>query len=243
MKNLSKLSVAIAALCMTACGGKTGNTAEPDSLCYADTVAVEEMTNPTADAANAVVALLQSQLESTDLESIKTTAKDIAAKLKQLLSLQDTEGVQTYSAIIDDFIATNSAKIREIGASEILSEAITQVEGIPADVIQTTTQAVDGVKSAALTAALSAIAQGESVADAVKAAAAEVMTEGSDAANKAAAAVEAAKKAAENAPEEVKEAAKAKAEEVKEALKQKATDAANKAIEDAAAAAKKALNP
>ena len=241
MKPLSILSVLLAVLCMTACGSKTGVTADPDSLFYADTVAVEEVTNPTADAANAIVALLQEQLESADLERVKGIAKDIASQLKNLLSQQDTEGVETYAAIISNFIAENSARIKEIGASEVLSEAITQVEGIPTDVVQTTNQAIDGVKSAALTAAISAITKGESVVDAVKAAADELMSEGSDAANKASNAVEAAKNAAENAPDEVKEAVKNKAEEVKEAVKQQATDAANQAIDDAAAAAKKAL--
>ena len=49
MKHLAILSVVVTALCLAACGGKTAGTADPDSLFYADTVAVEEDTNPPVD--------------------------------------------------------------------------------------------------------------------------------------------------------------------------------------------------
>ena len=225
---------------LAACGGKTGATAEPDSL-LADTVAVEEVTNPTADAANGVVALLQEQLQSADPAQVKGIVQTVTDKVKELLKLGDVEGVETYTAVISNFIAENAPKLKELGITESLTNALAGIEGLPTDVAETAKQAAEGVKSAALTSAISAIASGESVMDAVKAAAAQVMTDGTDAANQAAAAVDAAKAAAEAAPEAVKEAAKAKAEEVKEQAKQQATDAANKAIDDAAAAAKKKL--
>ena len=160
MKRLPFLFAVIVALCLSACGGKTITTSDPDSLFYADTVAVEEVTNPAADAANAIVAQLQKQMDTTDLECVKDIARDITKHLKELIGQQDMEGVESYTAIINNFIAENADKIREIGAAEILSDAITNMEGVPTDVIQATTQALEGIKTPALNAAVSAIEKG-----------------------------------------------------------------------------------
>ena len=183
--------MAVAAVSLASCGGRTLSTAEPDSLCCEQDTCIEKCAKGQA---NEVVALLG-----------------------------DTESAETYTALISNFIADNATKLQEIGASETIQSALSQVEGLPDDIIATATEAVTGVKSAALTSALSAIAKGESVMDAVKAAAEEVVAKGTEVADDA-------KAAAEAAPDAVKEAAK-----------KQANDAVNKAIDDAAAAAKKEL--
>jgi len=231
MKKLFTMAMAVAAISLASCGGQTTTTAEPDSLSCAQDSCVEKCAKGQA---NEVVALLGEQLKSADPEQIKSIANTIAEKVAQFLAKGDTESAETYTALISNFIADNAAKLKEIGASETIQSALSQVEGLPSDIIQTATEAVTGVKSAALTSAISAIAKGESVMEAVKAAAEEVAAEGTEMANDA-------KAAAEAAPEAVKEAAKAKVEEQTEAAKKQATDAANKAIDDAAAAAKKKL--
>ena len=240
MKKIFAFAMAAVAMSFASCGSKTAsNTAELDSLACDSTECCEKACPQSA--ANQVVALLQEQIQKADLEQIKSIGTTIAETVSKFLSNGDTEGVETYTAVISNFIAENADKLKEIGASATITEALSKVEGIPSDIVETATQAVSGVKSAALTSAINAIAKGESVMDAVKAAAGEAVAEGAQAATDAAAAADAAKAAVEAAPEAVKEAAKAKAEEVKENAKQQATDAANKAIDDAAAAAKKKL--
>ena len=261
MKKLFFMAMAVAAISLASCGGRTATTAEPDSLCCDKGTCVEcacpdcpcpegACAEGKCDSctcqqeccaqkcakgeANQVVALLGEQLKSADPEQIKSIANTIGEKVAQFLSKGDTEAAETYTAVISNFIADNAAKLQEIGASEAVTQALAKVEGLPSDIIETATEAVTGVKSAALTSAITAIAKGESVVDAVKAAAEEVVAGGTEIANDA-------KAAAEGAPEAVKEAAKAKAEEAAENVKQQATDAANKAIDDAAAAAKKKL--
>ncbi|MBQ9285146.1 MAG: hypothetical protein IJ209_02520 [Bacteroidaceae bacterium] len=232
MKKLFYLAMAVAAISLASCGGRTAATAELDSLAC-DSSACCEKQCPKAQA-NEVVALLGEQLKSADPEQIKGIATTIGEKVAQFLSKGDTEAAETYTAVISNFIAENAAKLQEIGATEAVTQALAKVEGLPSDIIETATEAVTGVKSAALTSAISAIAKGESVVDAVKAAATEVAADGQQIADDAKATVEAV-------PEAVQEAAKAKTEEAAENVKQQATDAANKAIDDAAAAAKKKL--
>ena len=268
MKKLFSLAVAVAAISLASCGGRTAQTAEPDSLCCKSGSCVEcacpecscpegacaegkcENCKCTQDccnkeavqgAANEVVALLGEQLKNANPEQIKSIANTVAEKVAQFLAAGDTESAEKYTALISNFVAENADKLKKIGASESVAQALAKVEGIPSDIVETATQAVTGVKSAALTSALNAIAKGESVVDAVKAAATEVAAEGSQAAADAQVSAEAVKAAVEAAPDAVKEAAKAKANEAAESAKQQATDAANKAIDDAAAAAKKKL--
>ena len=212
--------MAVAAVSLASCGGRTLSTAEPDSLCCEQDTCIEKCAKGQA---NEVVALLGEQIKKADPEQIKSIANTIAEKVAQFLAKGDTESAETYTALISNFIADNATKLQEIGASETIQSALSQVEGLPDDIIATATEAVTGVKSAALTSALSAIAKGESVMDAVKAAAEEVVAKGTEVADDA-------KAAAEAAPDAVKEAAK-----------KQANDAVNKAIDDAAAAAKKEL--
>jgi len=227
MKKIFAFAMAAIAMSFASCGSKTAsNTAELDSVAC-DTAACAECPK---GAAQQVVALLQEQIENANPEQIKSIGATIAEKVSQFLAKGDNEAVQTYTAVISNFIAENADKLKEIGASSSITEALSKVEGIPTDIIETATQAVSGVKSAALTSAMEAIAKGESVTDAIKAAAGEVISDGADAAA-------AAQEAVEAAPEAAKEAAKAKVEEVKD----QAADAAGKAVDDAAAAAKKSL--
>ena len=241
MKKLSFITLAAVVMSFTACGGKTSANADPDSLFYDDTVAVEEVTHTAAEAANDIVAQLNEQLLEADAEKVNGIAQTISDKVTELLKLDDIEGVETYAAIVSNFVAENAEKLKEAGAAQTITQALTSVQGIPADVVQNATQAIEGVKTAALTSAVSAIAKGESVTEAVREAATQAIANSTEDAAQAAAAAEAAKQAVEATPEAVKEAVKAKVEESKENAKQQATDAANKAIDDAAAAAKKKL--
>jgi len=229
MKKISIFAVAGLAMTFAACGGKTGNTAEVDSL-LADTVAVEETVNATADAANGVVALLQEQIEKADPEQVKSIAQTITDKVSELLKANNIEGVETYTAVINNFIAENADKLKENGIAKTITEAISNVAGLPSDVIETAKSAAEGVKSEALTSAISALASGGNVLDAVKNAATQAVSdaaaEGAEAVEEGKAAVEDAKAAVEAAPEAAEKAAK---------------EAASDAVDQAAAAAKSKL--
>jgi len=217
MKKIMTLVIAAAAISLASCGGKTNsNTAELDSL-TTETVAEEEVAP--AEQAGQVVALLQEQIKNADPEQIKAIGAQVAEKVAEFLAKGDEAAAKTYTETINKFIAENAEKLKAIGASTTISEALSNVENLPSSLLEAATSAANGVAATA--------------------------TEQAEAAQQA---VDAAKAAVEAAPEAVKEAAKgavdaakAKGEEAAAAAQQKAQEQANKAIDDAAAAAKKKL--
>lgn len=209
MKKIFTLVIAAAAISLASCGGKTAATSEPDSLAV-ETVAEEDAT--VVEQAQAVVALLQDQLQNADPEQIKSIGEQVAAKVADFIAKGDEAAAKTYTEVISNFISENADKLKEIGASTTIADAISAVEGAPAGLLESVTNAANGVKAGA-----------DEQLDAAKAA------------------VEAAPEAAKQAAEDAAAAAKAKAEEAAAAAQQKAQEEANKAIDDAAAAAKKKL--
>ena len=203
MKKILVYAMALVAMSFAACGGKTAASADADSL------AVEG----TADEqAQAVVALLQDQLQNADPEQINAISSTIAEKVSEYIAAGDTAAAAAYTAVITQFITENAEKLKNSDIVSTVTNAISSVQGIPANICE-----------AAQTAANTVEADADAQAAALQQSA------------------EAAKEAIEAAPEAVKEAAKAKAEEAAAAAQQKAQESANKAIDDAAAAAKKKL--
>lgn len=217
MKKIMTLVIAAAAISLTSCGGKTNsNTAELDSL-TTETVAEEEVAP--AEQAGQVVALLQEQIKNADPEQIKAIGAQVAEKVAEFLAKGDEAAAKTYTETINKFIAENAEKLKAIGASTTISEALSNVENLPSSLLEAATSAANGV-------AATATEQAEAAQQAVDA---------------AKAAVEAAPEAVKEAAKEAVDAAKAKGEEAAAAAQQKAQEQANKAIDDAAAAAKKKL--
>ena len=221
MKKIMTLVIAAAAISLASCGGKTNsNTAELDSLAT-ETVAEEEVAP--AEQAGQVVALLQEQIKNADPEQIKAIGAQVAEKVAEFLAKGDEAAAKTYTETINKFIAENAEKLKAIGASTTISEALSNVENLPSSLLEAATSAANGV-------AATATEQAEAAQQAVDAAKAAVE-----------AAPEAVKEAAKEAAKEAVDAAKAKGEEAAAAAQQKAQEQANKAIDDAAAAAKKKL--
>ncbi len=217
MKKIMTLVIAAAAISLASCGGKTNsNTAELDSL-TTETVAEEEVAP--AEQAGQVVALLQEQIKNADPEQIKAIGAQVAEKVAEFLAKGDEAAAKTYTETINKFIAENAEKLKAIGASTTISEALSNVENLPSSLLEAATSAANGV-------AATATEQAEAAQQAVDA---------------AKAAVEAAPEAVKEAAKEAVDAAKAKGEEAAAAAQQKAQEQANKAIDDAAAAAKKKL--
>lgn len=216
MKKIFTLIIAVAAISFASCGGKTATTSEPDSLAVE---AVAEEDAPVAEQAQAVVALLQEQIQNADPEQIKSIGEQVAAKVADFIAKGDEVAAKTYTEVISNFISENAEKLKSIGAATTITEAISAVEGVPAGLLETVTNAAEGVK-------VSADEQVNAAQQAVDA---------------AKAAVEAAPEAAKQAAQEAADAAKARAEEAAAAAQKKAQEEANKAIDDAAAAAKKKL--
>ena len=217
MKKIMTLVIAAAAISLASCGGKTNsNTAELDSL-TTETVAEEEVAP--AEQAGQVVALLQEQIKNADPEQIKAIGAQVAEKVAEFLAKGDEAAAKTYTETINKFIAENAEKLKAIGASTTISEALSNVENLPSSLLEAATSAANGV-------AATATEQAEAAQEAVDA---------------AKAAVEAAPEAVKEAAKEAVDAAKAKGEEAAAAAQQKAQEQANKAIDDAAAAAKKKL--
>ena len=218
MKKIMTLVIAAAAICLASCGGKTNsNTAELDSLGTAEAVAEEEAAP--VEQAGQVVALLQEQIKNADPEQIKAIGTQVAEKVAEFLAKGDEAAAKAYTETINNFISENAEKLKAIGASTTISEALSNVENLPSSLLEAATSAANGV-------AATATEQADAAQQAVDA---------------AKAAVEATPEAVKEAAKEAAEAAKAKGEEAAAAAQQKAQEQANKAIDDAAAAAKKKL--
>lgn len=195
--------MALVAMSFAACGGKTTASADADSLAVEGTAEEQAQT---------VVALLQDQLQNADPEQINAISSTIAEKVSEYIAAGDTAAAAAYTAVITQFITENAEKLKNSDIVSTVTNAISSVQGIPANICE-----------AAQTAATTVATDADTQAAALQQSA------------------EAAKEAIEAAPEAVKEAAKAKAEEAAAAAQQKAQESANKAIDDAAAAAKKKL--
>lgn len=210
MKKILTLIVAAATISFASCGSKTTSaTSEIDSI--AAEAAVEQST-PAAEQAQAVIALLQEQIQNADQDQIKAISDQIAQKVAEFIAQGDEAAAQTYIETISNFINTNAEKLKAIGASTTITETISAVEGVPAGIIESVTNAANGVAATATEQAAAAQA-----------------------------AVEAAPEAAKAAAEQAAAAAQQKAQEAAAAAQQQAKDKANEAIDNAAAAAKQKL--
>lgn len=189
MKKIMTLVIAVAAICLASCGSKTNaNTAELDSLA---TEAVAEEDGTPVEQAQAVVALLQEQIQKADPEAIKAIGKQIAEKVADFIAKGDEAAAKLYTETISNFINENAEKLKEIGASTAIPEALSTVENLPSSLLESVTNAANGVAAAA----------GEQAAAA------------QEAVDAAKAAVEAAPEAAKQAAEEAAAAAQKKAQE------------------------------
>ncbi len=210
MKKILTLIVAAATISFASCGSKTTSaTSEIDSI--AAEAAVEQSA-PAAEQAQAVIALLQEQIQNADQDQIKAISDQIAQKVAEFIAQGDEAAAQTYIETISNFINTNAEKLKAIGASTTITETISAVEGVPAGIIESVTNAANGVAATATEQAAAAQA-----------------------------AVEAAPEAAKAAAEQAAAAAQQKAQEAAAAAQQQAKDKANEAIDNAAAAAKQKL--
>lgn len=210
MKKILTLIVAAATISFASCGSKTTSaTSEIDSI--AAEAAVEQST-PAAEQAQAVIALLQEQIQNADQDQIKAISDQIAQKVAEFIAQGDEAAAQTYIETISNFINTNAEKLKAIGASTTITETISAVEGVPAGIIESVTNAANGVAATATEQAAAAQA-----------------------------AVEAAPEAAKAAAEQAAAATQQKAQEAAAAAQQQAKDKANEAIDNAAAAAKQKL--
>lgn len=217
MKKILTLIVAAATISFASCGSKTTSaTSEIDSI--AAEAAVEQSA-PAAEQAQAVIALLQEQIQNADQDQIKAISDQIAQKVAEFIAQGDEAAAQTYIETISNFINTNAEKLKAIGASTTITETISAVEGVPAGIIESVTNAANGVAATATEQAAAA----QAAVDAAQTA------------------VEAAPEAAKAAAEQAAAAAQQKAQEAAAAAQQQAKDKANEAIDNAAAAAKQKL--
>ena len=230
MKKLITFAAVAAAVCFTACtGNKTSNPSEPDSLCCdsAKQECCQEKGECPASEANNVVAKLTDLLAAGDAEGIKAVANEFAEKVAALIARGDEEAATKYAAVINNFVADNVDKLKNLGVASAFTDALANVQGLPAGITDIVSNAANGVKSDVLTNILNAVTGAKDAAqDAAEGAVSDV------------------KDAAEGAVSDVKDAADAavdaaaaKVEEGKAAAK----DAASQAVDDAAAAAKKKL--
>ncbi len=210
MKKFFAIAIAAVAVAFASCGSKTNS--DPDAIASDPKAAAEQ-----------VVTLLQEQIKNADAEQIKAIGQTVSEKVAEFIAKGDNEAAQTYAGIISKFIDNNAEKLKEIGASATLSEALSAVVALP-------TNSAEAAQAAADAAAGLAADQAEAAKDAAATAVSDAKQAVEDATK---AQVDAAKAAAEAQAAAAKAAADAKVQEGR--------DAANKAIDDAAAAAKKQL--
>ena len=221
MKKLMFMALAAVAMSFAACGGKTGATAEPDTLALA----------PEEQAAT-VVALLEEQLQNADPAQVKEISEMISEQVAAYIAAGNEAAAEAYTNAINTFIVENAEQLQATGNDVVSSVAgaITSVANLPLNILDATTAAAVSVSDEAAAQAAAAEATVDAAAAAVEAAPAA-----------AAAAVKAQAEAVDAAAKAQADAAAAAAKAQAAAAQQKVKDDANKAIDDAAAAAKKKL--
>ena len=209
--------IAVAAIAgLTACtGGKTARTSDPDSLftqacscsekcacdkcqCPDDACAQGKCVNCPCVCEDAQAACQQkddSEIVYTLAEAMKTDNSDLLKKavdtieqtLKEYIGKGDTEAINNYVAIVSKFLTDNYQTLQEAGMATVISNALSNIEGMPTEAADIIQSAAKGEKSAALTNILNAMDKkaSEAAAAAVDAAPAAAKEAAKEAASKA----------------------------------------------------------
>jgi len=194
MKKLFVMAVAVAALCLTACGGQKGQTTEQPT----DAVDSIELASATAE----LDSILTDAIEAKkDTSAISQAFAAIQEKIAAYLADNKAELAEALKTKVQEFVNTKADAIKAIAGGEAALTALTSgIESIsttPAEAaVEAAGEAVDAAKEAA----------GEAVDNAKEAV--------SDAANEA---VDNAKEKVDNAKEAVKDAANNAKEDAKAA--------------------------
>lgn len=164
MKKLMMLTLAAVAMSFAACGVQTRNTAELDSLSF-DSPSQEELA---VDQANAIVALLQDQLQNADSAEVKAISDQIASQVAGFVAAGDEEAANRYTAIISQFIESNAVKLQQAGVPDAFAQAVASVKDIPAAIVKLATQTAEKTDSAAAAVQKGVDAVPQAVKEAVK---------------------------------------------------------------------------
>lgn len=148
MKKFFTLALAFVVMSFAACGVKTGNTAELDSLAFQ--VPTDEI--GAVEQADAVVTLLEEQLQHVDPEQVKAISAQIAEQVAGFIAAGDEEAASRYTTVISEFISQNALKLQEAGVPTAIAAALASVKGIPADIMDVVTKAAARADTAAVSA-------------------------------------------------------------------------------------------
>ncbi len=217
MKKIFFAMAALAAMTFTACGNKTAQGDDNDSIPADSVVLEEEGVAEATEAATTAITALADQLKVEDTASLTSKIEEIKTYVQNLIQSGKLEAAKVYVEKVQNFISDNEEKLSALN-----------IDGTPVkDILSKVTALADAPELLNDAADAAAAAGKEAVESAVE-----------DAKSKANDAVEAAKAKAQEKVEEVKAEAAAKANEAVESAKSKAYEAGKKAGEDA----KKALN-
>ena len=145
MNKIFTAALVVACMTLAACGSRTVNTAELDSLSFE---VPEEMTP--VEQANVVVELLQQQLQQTDPEQVQAISTQIAEQVAAFIAAGDEEAATRYTTVISDFISKNAAKLQEAGVPTAIAAALASVKGVPEELVNAATQAALKADSASV---------------------------------------------------------------------------------------------
>ena len=180
MKKILVYAMALVAMSFAACGGKTAASADADSLAVEGTAEEQAQT---------VVALLQDQLQNADPEQINAISSTIAEKVSEYIAAGDTAAAAAYTAVITQFITENAEKLKNSDIVATVTNAISSVQGIPANICEAAQTAANTVEADADAQAAALQQSAEAVKEAAKAkaeeAAAAAQQKAQESANKA----------------------------------------------------------
>lgn len=172
MKKFFTLALALVAMSFAACGVKTGNTAELDSLALQ--MPTDEM--GAVEQADAVVTLLEEQLQHVDPEQVNAISTQIAEQVAGFIAAGDEEAAARYTTTISEFITQHAVKLQEAGVPAAIAAALASMKGIPADIMEAASKAAAKADTAAVSAQQAADAT-KQVLDAVPEAVKEAVKE------------------------------------------------------------------
>lgn len=217
MKKIFFAMAALTAMTFTACGNKTAQGDDNDSIPADSVVLEEEGVAEATEAATTAITALADQLKVEDTASLTYKIEEIKTYVQNLIQNGKLEAAKVYVEKVQNFISDNEEKLSALN-----------IDGTPVKDLLSKVTALADAPELLNNAADAAVSAGK---EAVEGAVEDAKTKANDA-------VEAAKAKAQEKVDAAKAEASAKANEAVESAKSKAYEAGKKAGEDA----KKALN-
>jgi len=146
MKKILVAVMAVAAICLTSCNGKTDKVNAADST----NVALNQGAIDAEAEATTLTAKLAEQLKNADPAQVQSILEEAKAKIADLIAKGDTEAAAAYKAKIDAFLTENAETLKTIASGNAtLNTLVTTITTMPIDAAAAVEGTADAIKEGA----------------------------------------------------------------------------------------------